>query len=250
MRKFVTFILIFSSAVVVNAASKKSAAPAKADKPTVTKSAPMTEAKSETKISKTDKAKKWFKEHSSIALFFATADNMSTNSYSSNGSTGWASLSTSPSFGVMAQISDKMTEKWNWYAQASLEQEHEVNSLKTGTSGPVQTLNFTAKPGFRPLLLGGGFEVHPHKIDRFYYKVGFNLPLITTVNTGDLRSLNMNGEFGWQMSAGMKLKKEISLELGWREIRYNTSATKQDSSQLQFGSIAYGGVSLTGRYTF
>lgn len=208
------------------------------------------EQKSESKIQKPNAFKEWLKQRVSVSIFFATADLISSEGYSSNASSGWSSISSSPSFGVATQLTAQVWQKASLYANASIEQEHELSSIKTGTQAGVQTLSFNSKPGFRSFVLGGGLLLQPHQSDKYYYSIGLNYPLLTDSHAGDLSSFNVHGEIGWQILAAMRLKKEISVEAGWRDLHYNAQATKKDGTNMQFGSQRFGGFSISGRYFF
>jgi len=159
---------------------------------------------------KQNKLKDYLKRNNaSVSVFFATADSMG--------------------FGAAAQVQKSFTSKTDWYALFSFEQERELT-----------VIGVKQRPTFRPLIIGGGLFFHPHQSEKFYYMLGLNFPLYT-----ETRNVDMQGELGWQAFAAMKLKKELSLEAGWRELRYNVSNT----SSLQ-GPQGLGGVSLAGRYSF
>lgn len=208
------------------------------------------EQKSELKIQKPNVFKEWIKQRASVSIFFATADSMNSEGFNSNATSGWSTLSSSPSFGISAQLADRRWQKVSWYTNTSFEQEHELKNLKTGTQAGVQTLTFNSKPGFRSLILGAGFLLHFHKTDKYYYSAGLNYPLLTETHAGDFSSFSLQSQVGWQLFAAMRLKKEIAVEAGWREIRYNMQAVKNDGTAMQFGLQSFGGVSITGRYSF
>lgn len=208
------------------------------------------EQKSDLKIQKPNAFKEWIKQRASVSIFFATADSISSEGYSSNANSGWSTISSSPSFGLSAQLADRAWQNVSWYANTSIEQEHELGTLKSGTQAGVQTMTFNSKPGFRSFILGAGMMLHPHKSDKYYYSAGLNYPVLTDSHPGDFSSYAVRGEVGWQILAAMRLKKEIAVEAGWREIRYNSQAVKKDGTNLQFGSQRFGGVSITGRYSF
>lgn len=159
---------------------------------------------------KQNKMKDYLKQNNiSVSVFFATADSMG--------------------FGASAQIQKNMASKTDWYAQVSFEQERELAALSA-----------QQRPSFRPLIMSGGLFFNSHKSEKFYYMLGLNYPLFT-----ETRNMEMKAELGWQAFAAMKLKKELSLEAGWRELRYDVSST----SSLR-GLQSFGGVSLAGRYSF
>jgi hypothetical protein len=202
------------------------------------------------KIEKPSEKWQWLKQHTSVSAFIATGDTISSNNASVGGEGGWSQAAASPSFGLQIQLAEKKWNSISWFSTMSVEQDHELSTLTTGTSAGIQTRTLSAKPSFRPVIASVGLIYHPSSSQKFYFPVSLNYSLLNEVRTGDLASFSVRGEIGWQAGFGFTLKKQLSVEMAWRQVNYHMTAVDQSANEIDLGSQAFGGLLLSGRYWF